>query len=290
MLFRSYVFHAAFGREGEQATRVTIDGTRHVVQAAIRAGAEAVVVLSSTSVFGDPGGESPIDETAPYPRTASEYESSKAKAEQIALELAAGSGRTRVVVISPACIYGPRGATFTQLPATLFAEGRFCWVDDGRGLVNYVYVTNLVDAILRAAVTPAAHGHRFIACDGTTTWRAFFTELFGEPAALEAVLLVEAPGRRRVRSLRVGEGRAGHRRSGDGCGRALRVAVRAVEATEEGVGDLGGPEGGHDPDRPEFADRARPDHPRTRKITRAGEPAGCRVVGNAPRGSGRGGT
>ena len=171
-----YVFHLAYGRDGQDAGRVTVEGTKHVVDAAIAAGAEAVVVVSTTALFGDPGGE--VDETAPY-APGNEYERLKAQAEQWTLARASSSGRTRIAVVNAACVYGPHGRMFTELPARFLRGGTFCWVGDGRGLVNYVYVRNLVDALIRAAASCEAHGQRFIACDGTTTWRDFFTRLFG---------------------------------------------------------------------------------------------------------------
>jgi nucleoside-diphosphate-sugar epimerase len=150
-----------------------------VVEAAIAAGAEAVVVVSTTAVFGNPGGE--VDETAAY-LPGNDYERLKAQAEQWTLARASSSGRTRIAVVSAACVYGPQGRMFTEMPARFLREGNFCWIEDGRGLVNYVYVQNLVDALVRAAACRAAHGHRFIASDGVTTWRDFFTRLLG-PAA-----------------------------------------------------------------------------------------------------------
>jgi len=171
-----YVFHLAYGRDGQDAGRVTVEGTKHVVDAAIAAGAEAVVVVSTTALFGDPGGE--VDETAPY-APGTEYERLKAQAEQWTLGRASSSGRTRIAVVNAACVYGPHGRMFTELPARFLRGGTFCWIGDGRGLVNYVYVRNLVDALIRAAASCEAHGQRFIACDGTTTWRDFFTRLFG---------------------------------------------------------------------------------------------------------------
>jgi predicted dehydrogenase/nucleoside-diphosphate-sugar epimerase len=178
-----YVFHLAFGRDGANAARVTVEGTRNVVEAAVEAGAECVVVLSTTSVFGDPGGARPVDESFPYAPPNREYEKSKADAERQTLARAQQDTRTRIVVISPACIYGPGGAVFTELPARLVQEGTFGWIENGRGIANYVYVANLVDAILLAAARREAHGERFIVCDGSITWREFFTELFGDAVA-----------------------------------------------------------------------------------------------------------
>lgn len=171
-----YVFHLAYGRDGDDSARVTVEGTKNIVEAAIAAGAEAVVVVSTTALFGDPGGN--VDELAPYaPRN--EYERLKADAERWTLTRAATSGSTRVSVVNSACVYGPSGRMFTEMPARFLQTGVFCWIDDGRGLINYVYVTNLVDALIRAASSDAAHGHRFIACDGATTWRDFFSRLLG---------------------------------------------------------------------------------------------------------------
>jgi len=177
-----YVFHLAFGRDGADARHVTVEGTRNVVEAAIDAGVECVVVVSTTAVFGDPGGGRLVDEGFPYGDRANPYEAAKAEAERWTLDRARQEKRTRLVVIDPACIYGPGGGTFTLLPARLLEGNSFCWVEDGRGIVNYVYVTNLVEALLRAATQPSAHGERFIVSDGSTSWRDFFTELLGEEA------------------------------------------------------------------------------------------------------------
>ena len=176
-----YVFHLAFGRDGENAARVTIDGTRHVVEAAIEAGAETVVVLSTTAVFGDPGGV--VDESFGYAPPNREYEKTKAEAERQTLALARRETRTRIVVINPSCVYGPGSAAFTELPARLLRDGGFCWIENGGGIANYVYVANLVDAMLLAAVTHAAHGERFIVSDGSVSWRDFCSELFGDMVA-----------------------------------------------------------------------------------------------------------
>jgi nucleoside-diphosphate-sugar epimerase len=87
------------------------------------------------------------------------------------------------VVINPSCIYGPGGKAFTELPARMLCDGTFCWIEGGRGIANYVYVANLVDAILLAAARKDAHGERFIVSDGSVTWHEFFTELFGNAVA-----------------------------------------------------------------------------------------------------------
>jgi predicted dehydrogenase/nucleoside-diphosphate-sugar epimerase len=178
-----YVFHLAYGRDGADAARITVDGTRNVVEAAIAEGCEAVVVLSTMSVFGFPGGGAEVDESWPYDPVLGEYGRTKMKMEQWCLHKATETQKTRIVVLNPTNVWGPQGQTYTRLPLEYAAKGTFCWVDGGRGLANLVYVENLIDAILLAATAPAAHGRRFLICDTITTWREFLTPLLGERAA-----------------------------------------------------------------------------------------------------------
>lgn len=175
-----YIFHLAYGREGEDAARVTTEGTQNVVEAGIEAGAESVVVLSTMYVFGHPNAAQPVDESFPYAPAGGEYGESKATMERWCLERAKSSPRTRIVILNPSCVYGPGGKTYTSMPITMAREGRFCWVEGGRGVANVTYVGNLVDAMLLAATCPEAHGQRFIINDTSTTWRSFLEPLLGQ--------------------------------------------------------------------------------------------------------------
>jgi nucleoside-diphosphate-sugar epimerase/predicted dehydrogenase len=168
------VFHLAYGRDGPDPSRVTVEGTKNVVNAAIAAGAEAIVVLSTMYVFGFPRNAEIVDESCPYRPYGGEYGRSKAKMEQWCLERARNSGSTRIVVLNPTCVFGPRGGAYTTLPVELARRGQFCWIDGGRGLCNYVYVSNLVDALLLAAENKEFNGGRFIVNDGWMSWREFF--------------------------------------------------------------------------------------------------------------------
>lgn len=172
-----WVFHCAYGKEDP---RITVAGTRQVVEGAIAGGAECVVILSSAAVFGDASGV--VDETAPYAPRFGAYGRSKMRMEQWCLRRARRSPRTRIVLLDPTNVYGPRGGPYTRLPAELVRAGRFLWIEAGRGAANIVYVANLVDAMLLAAGSREAHGRRFLINDGTTTWREFLTPLFGEAA------------------------------------------------------------------------------------------------------------
>ncbi|MEP6714100.1 MAG: NAD-dependent epimerase/dehydratase family protein [Terriglobia bacterium] len=177
-----YVFHLAHGGDASDGARVTVEGTKNVVEAAIAEGAEVVVVVSTATVFGHPDTNRPVDETFPFRPALGDYGNSKARAEKYCLERAKTSGRTRVVVINPGSIYGPCGRLFTMIPARAVGDGYFSWIDGGVGRMNYTYVENVVDALILAAGAVAAHGQNFIIADGVCTFREFFTPLFGSKA------------------------------------------------------------------------------------------------------------
>jgi nucleoside-diphosphate-sugar epimerase/predicted dehydrogenase len=172
---QTHVFHLAYGRDGANAEAITIQGTENVVNAAIEAGCEAVVVLSTINVIGWPSGDT--DESAPYRPAGGTYGLTKAAMEKWCLKRARESGKTRIVVLLPSCVYGPGGKTFTELPAELASQGAFGWISGGAGIANYVFIDNLIDAIFLAASKPEAHGRRFIVNDGWTSWREFLNPI-----------------------------------------------------------------------------------------------------------------
>jgi len=178
---RRWVFHLAYGTSGQDASRITIEGTQNIVEAAIYAGCESVVVLSSMYVFGRPQGR--VDESWPYCPAGGEYGKSKALMERWCLKRGRSSGNTRIVILNPSCVYGPGGKTYSSMPVRMAREGAFCWIEGGKGTANYTFVENLLDAMLLAAMCDQAHGERIIVNDGTTTWHKFLKPLlssFGE--------------------------------------------------------------------------------------------------------------
>jgi len=167
------VYHLAYGNDGRTPERITIDGTKNVLEASIEAGVECVVILSTMYVFGFPRGQGRVDETFPYRPYGGEYGRSKAAMERWCLTRAQSSLPTHVVILNPTCVFGPGGGAYTTLPIDLARKGQFCWINDGKGLCNYTYVENLVDAMVLAAQAPEAHGNRFIINDGSVSWREF---------------------------------------------------------------------------------------------------------------------
>jgi len=180
-----YVFHLAYGKDGRNAARVTVAGTRNVVDACVETGVDSVVMVSTASVFGWPSARY-VDESYPYrsaPGDQAAYSRSKARAERYCLRRARSSGTTRIVVLSPSAIYGPGSWLFTEFPARAAQDGSFCWIDAGHGRFNYVFVDNFVDALLLAVQCDQAHGQRFLVSDGAVSVREFLAPMLGAGAA-----------------------------------------------------------------------------------------------------------
>jgi dihydroflavonol-4-reductase len=87
--------------------RANVDGTRHVLEAAVRAGASRIVYTSTVGVLGIPKDGRPGDETTPVSLAdmVGPYKASKFVAEEVARELAARGAP--VVIVNPSAPIGP---------------------------------------------------------------------------------------------------------------------------------------------------------------------------------------
>ena len=187
-----WVFHLAYGQTDSDAQRITVDATGLLIEEAVAAKVEAVVVLSTMGVFGHPETDALVDEFWPYAPAYGSYGQTKATMERWCLDPSTNLGTTRLVVLNPSCVYGPRGKTYTRMPADFAKEGKFAWVAGGQGIANYTYVENLVDAMLLVATTPEAHQQRYLVNDGSCPWLELLTPLLGDLAARVPDLSLEA--------------------------------------------------------------------------------------------------
>lgn len=140
----------------DEAWRVTVVGTRRVLEAAAGARVARFVHFSSVAVFGTdyPDG---VDETYPVRVSGrSSYADSKIGAEAVALA-AHARGETAVTVIRPADVYGP-GSVWIREPLALLRARRMVLPDRGRGTFTPIWVGDLVRGVVRALVRPAAAG------------------------------------------------------------------------------------------------------------------------------------
>ena len=157
------VYHiAATYREAGQPhaayRRINVDGTRHVLEAAHRAGVGRVVHCSTGGVHGHIS-EPPANEDAPF-NPGDVYQETKLEAEQLAREY----GRINpleVVVARPIGIYGPGDTRFLKMFRGL-ARRRFPLLGSGEISYHLTYIDDLVEGFRLCAEVPAAAGRTYL--------------------------------------------------------------------------------------------------------------------------------
>lgn len=144
--------------------RVNVEGTRHLLRAAIDAGVRRIVAVSSNSPFGfNPSSDDVFDEQAPYAPYMG-YGRSKRRMEAL-VEQAHASGEIETVVVRPPWFYGPHQPPRQTLFFKMIKEGRFPILGDGSQRRSMVYVDNLCQGLLRAAAVEAANGEAYWIAD-----------------------------------------------------------------------------------------------------------------------------
>lgn len=170
-------FPGAVPRDRYALVPAARDGTLRVVDAAIRAGVERLVLTSSVAAvyYGHPDQAgrrfTEADVTDPDAPATSAYALSKTLAEQAAWSRIAGTP-LELAVINPSVVLGPLLAPLVTTSTSLIRmmlRGRLPAVPDvSLGLVD---VRDVAEAHIRAMTLPEAAGHRFIVSAGSRSLR-----------------------------------------------------------------------------------------------------------------------
>lgn len=193
------VFHlaalaAVWAPDPADFDRVNVGGTRFVLEASRRAGVARVVCCSTAGVLGPSAGR---PRTEADPREApffSDYERTKAAAEDLAR--AAAADGLPVVVVNPTRVYGP--CPTPELPPldgliSAWLAGRWRWLPGGgRPIGNYVRVDDVVDGLLRAAAR-GRPGERYLLGGEDASFAAFFEALERVTGLRRRMVSVPAP-------------------------------------------------------------------------------------------------
>ncbi len=175
----SVVIHAA-AQVSSVPSRATFEqsnvtGTRNLLRAVAEARVSRFVHLSSIAVFGlAMAGE--VTDQSPRRHSGDPYCDTKLDAEEEVFR-AQREDRLPITVLRPSAVYGPGSTHWSVIPIKRIKKGKMLLFNEGKGLLNYVYIDNLVDAILLVAEDDGAVGEAFIVNDGATTWRYFFDAL-----------------------------------------------------------------------------------------------------------------
>lgn len=162
------VFHSAaviHPTEGVgQFTRVNVDGTRHVLDAATRAGVRRLVHVSSNSPIGtNPAPDHVFDESAPY-HPYMGYGRSKKLAEEMVRE-AGDKGGIEAVVMRPPWFYGPGQPPRQTLFFEMIRDGKAPIVGGGDNRRSMAYVDNICQGALLCERVEQAKGQIYWIAD-----------------------------------------------------------------------------------------------------------------------------
>ena len=147
--------HLQHGAPADWYESVNVGGSRTLFRAASGAGVRRFVHVSSVGVYGHVESP-PVDESGPLEPT-NEYERTKLLGE-VAVRDAARSSSMELVVLRPGWVYGP-GCPRTEKLLRTVRKGRFFFVGKGTNLRHPLYVSEAVEALVRAidaGVTDAA--------------------------------------------------------------------------------------------------------------------------------------
>jgi 2-alkyl-3-oxoalkanoate reductase len=164
------IVHLAAGTSGSEkdCEEGTLQGTKNVLELCRRHKPNKLVYISSCSVYGvaDFKKNQLVPETAlleRFPEKRGSYSASKQEAETYVTEFMK-SGDVPVVVLRPGTIYGPGGDIYT--PMMGFSMGKlYVIIGNGKFLLPFVYIDNLVDAIIGSIETKKGDNQVFNVVD-----------------------------------------------------------------------------------------------------------------------------
>jgi nucleoside-diphosphate-sugar epimerase len=174
----SHVVHCA-AMVSDWATVAEIEavntaGTRNLLEAAAAADVKRFVHLSTTDIYGHPGGNGTIEETQRPAGFSNWYAETKLRAEAEVRRSTAFD----TVLIRPATVYGPGSKEVVGEIAKAIQRRQMLLIDRGRPIAGLCFVENAIDAVALALDHEAAPGETFNVTDGLpVTWRQLTEDL-----------------------------------------------------------------------------------------------------------------
>jgi len=160
---RAHVLKDSAANPIESFRKVNVLGTEHLAKSCAEAGVRRFIFISSVKVNGE-GREKPYSETD-IPAPEDSYGISKLEAEKALIDIIRETG-LEVVILRPPLVYGPGvKANFKNLiKLTSFGLPLpFKGINNQR---SFIYLGNLIDAIVTCVQHPKAAGETFLVSDG----------------------------------------------------------------------------------------------------------------------------
>lgn len=155
------VFHAAAATGGplDHQRHTNVAGTGSVMNAAASSGVQRVIHISTISVYGYKNKGDVTEDTPPNPGHDA-YHISKTEAEAVVRKIGAAHG-VSYAILRPGMIYGPRSNMWTRTLFQLARRKPTPFPGRGGGSAYPIYIDDVVDLAVTAALHPAAHNQTF---------------------------------------------------------------------------------------------------------------------------------
>ncbi len=166
------IVHCAYTDDRE----TIVEGTRNLLEAAVRHRIQRFVYLSSAEAYGSDQ-EGIITESTEAKPTSGSYGDWKLAAEQLCQQY--HDRGLKPTILRPSLIYGPFGTSWSVNVAKRLQSGKWGLFDGlGEGIANLVYVDDLVQAIFLSLVKDQAQGETFnVNGPDRPTWNTYFQKL-----------------------------------------------------------------------------------------------------------------
>lgn len=164
-----------------QMYKTHVAGTQNLLDAC-RGRIGRWIQLSSVGVYG-PQKKGIIREDSPFQPKGS-YETTKAKSDQMVIE-AGREGQLKYSILRPSNVFGSgmKSSSLKQMIA-MIKRGLFFFIGPPGALATYIYVDNVVEALLLCGKKEVAEGRVYILSDyrPLETFVAYICKLFGKTA------------------------------------------------------------------------------------------------------------
>ncbi len=157
---------------------VGYSGARNLLEGLRQAGAGRAVLLTSVNVLGTRHFDS-ATEDLPCRRSGDASADVKVAIEELAREYGRRHG-VNATILRPGMIYGPRDRHNLPQMIRALRRGKFAFIGSRDNVAPIVYISDMVQAMLRAGQEPASRGRAYHITDGSRTTIGQFIDCLAE--------------------------------------------------------------------------------------------------------------
>jgi nucleoside-diphosphate-sugar epimerase len=176
-----FVFHLAgfaniWSKDKKLPYRTNVEGTKIILEAALKNSIKKVVYTSSAGIFPPSGQEKIVNEKSPLPDFyLTDYEKTKRAAEELCIEFCSKGLNT--VIVNPSRVYGPGPLNKSNSVTILikkYIKGTWRFIPgDGKQIGNYAFIDDVVKGHI-LALEKGTPGEKYILGGTNASYNEFF--------------------------------------------------------------------------------------------------------------------